>query len=83
MNRFSYERFVREVQSIINFSSNVALVGQVNGALNATAKGAVLFWTRTIAYEWAMKYNIRCNCANPKMKMPTYQEYLDNLEEDA
>ncbi|MGG3942098.1 SDR family oxidoreductase [Peribacillus psychrosaccharolyticus] len=67
--------------AIINFSSDVALAGQPNGALYATAKGAVLSWTRTIAYEWAMKYNIRCNCVNPTMKTPMYQEYLDNLEE--
>ncbi|MEK3799145.1 SDR family oxidoreductase [Peribacillus sp. FSL H8-0477] len=68
--------------AIINFSSDVALAGQPNGALYATAKGAVLSWTRTIAYEWAMKYNIRCNCVNPTMKTPMYQEYLDNLEEE-
>jgi NAD(P)-dependent dehydrogenase (short-subunit alcohol dehydrogenase family) len=69
--------------AIINFASDVALAGQPNGALYATAKGAVLSWTRTIAYEWAMKYDIRCNCVNPTMKTPMYQEYLDNLEEEA
>ena len=68
--------------AIINFASDVALAGQPGGALYATAKGAVLSWTRTIAYEWAMKYDIRCNCVNPTMKTPMYQEYLDNLEEE-
>lgn len=69
--------------AIINFSSDVALAGQPNGALYAAAKGAVLSWTRSIAYEWAMKYNIRCNCVNPTMKTPMYQEYLDHLDEEA
>ena len=68
--------------AIINFASDVALAGQPNGALYATSKGAVLSWTRTIAYEWAMQYNIRCNCVNPTMKTPMYQEYLDNLEDE-
>ncbi|KMY44352.1 hypothetical protein AC622_08905 [Bacillus sp. FJAT-27916] len=67
--------------AIINFASDVALAGQPNGALYAASKGAVLSWTRTIAYEWAIRYNIRCNCVNPTMKTPMYQEYLDNLEE--
>lgn len=68
--------------AIINFASDVALAGQPNGASYATSKGAVLSWTRTIAYEWAMKYNIRCNCVNPTMKTPMYQQYLDTLEEE-
>lgn len=54
-----------------------------NSALYAASKGAVLSWTRTIAYEWAMKYNIRCNCINPTMKTPMYQQYLDSLEPEA
>ena len=68
--------------AIINFASDVALAGQPNGALYAASKGAVLSWTKTIAYEWAMQYNIRCNCVNPTMKTPMYQEYLDNLQEE-
>ncbi len=68
--------------AIINFASDVALAGQPNGALYAASKGAVLSWTKTIAYEWAIQYNIRCNCVNPTMKTPMYQEYLDNLEEE-
>ena len=66
--------------AIISFSSDVAFAGQPGGALFATAKGAVLSWTRTIAYEWAIKYDIPC-CVNPTMKTPMYLEYLDNLEE--
>lgn len=68
--------------AIINFSSDVALAGQPNGALYAAAKGAVLSWTRSIANEWAIKYDIRSNCVNPTMKTPMYQEYLDHLEEE-
>ena len=68
--------------AIINFASDVALAGQPNGALYAASKGAVLSWTKTIAYEWAIRYNIRCNCVNPTMKTPMYQEYLDNLHEE-
>lgn len=65
--------------AIINFASDAGLAGMPNSALYAASKGAVLSWTRTIAYEWAMKYNIRCNSVNPTMKTPMYEEYLANL----
>jgi len=65
--------------AIINFASDVALAGMPNSALYATSKGAVLSWTRTIAYEWASKYNIRCNCVNPTIKTPMYEQYLASL----
>jgi NAD(P)-dependent dehydrogenase (short-subunit alcohol dehydrogenase family) len=54
-----------------------------NSALYATSKGAVLSWSRTIAYEWAMKYNIRVNCVNPTMKTPMYEQYVADLEPEA
>jgi len=66
--------------AIINFASDVALSGMPNSALYAATKGAVLSWTRTIAYEWAMKYNIRCNSVNPTMKTPMYEQYVADLE---
>ena len=69
--------------AIINFASDVALSGMPNSALYAATKGAVLSWTRTIAYEWAMKYNIRCNSVNPTMKTPIYEQYVADLEPDA
>lgn len=69
--------------AIINFASDAALAGMANSALYAASKGAVLSWSRTIAYEWAIKYNIRTNCVNPTMKTPMYQQYLDSLEPEA
>jgi NAD(P)-dependent dehydrogenase (short-subunit alcohol dehydrogenase family) len=68
--------------AIINFASDVALAGMPNSALYATSKGAVLSWTRTIAYEWASKYNIRSNCVNPTIKTPMYEQYLASLSHD-
>ncbi len=65
--------------AIINFASDVALAGMPNGAIYAASKGAVLSWTRTIAMEWASKYNVRCNCVNPTMKTPMYEEYKASL----
>ncbi len=65
--------------AIINFASDVALAGMPNSALYATSKGAVLSWTRTVAYEWASKFNIRCNCVNPTIKTPMYEQYLASL----
>jgi NAD(P)-dependent dehydrogenase (short-subunit alcohol dehydrogenase family) len=69
--------------AIINFASDVALAGMPNGALYAASKGAVLSWTRTIAMEWAAKYNIRCNSVNPTMKTPMFEEYKAGLTPDA
>ena len=69
--------------AIINFASDVGLMGMPNGGLYAASKGAVLSWTRTIAYEWALKYNIRCNCVNPTIKTPMYEQYLASLSPEA
>lgn len=66
--------------AIINFASDVALAGMPNSALYATSKGAVLSWTRTIAYEWASKYNIRSNYVNPTIKTPMYEQSLASLK---
>ena len=65
--------------AIINFASDVGLMGMPFGAIYAASKGAVLSWTRTIAYEWAMQYNIRCNCVNPTIKTPMFEQYLARL----
>ncbi len=69
--------------AIINFASDVALAGMPNGAIYAASKGAVLSWTRTIAAEWASKYNVRCNCVNPTMKTPMYEQYKASLSPEA
>jgi NAD(P)-dependent dehydrogenase (short-subunit alcohol dehydrogenase family) len=69
--------------AIINFASDVALAGMPNGAIYAASKGAVLSWTRTIAMEWASKYNVRCNCVNPTMRTPMYEEYKAKLSPEA
>ena len=61
--------------AIINFASDVAMTGMPYSALYAASKGAVISWTRTIAYEWAMKYNIRSNCVNPTIKTAMYEEW--------
>ena len=69
--------------NIINFSSDTASSGMMGGAIYAASKGAVYAWTRTIAYEWALKYDIRANCVNPTMKTPMYEQYLNNLDDEA
>jgi len=69
--------------AIINFASDAGLAGMANSALYAASKGAVFSWSRTIAYEWAIKYNIRTNCVNPTMKTPMYEQYLAGLEPEA
>jgi NAD(P)-dependent dehydrogenase (short-subunit alcohol dehydrogenase family) len=69
--------------AIINFASDVAMAGMPNGAIYAASKGAVLSWTRTIAMEWASKFNVRCNCVNPTMKTPMFDEYKASLSPEA
>jgi len=79
-NQAACRQFVKEGKgAIINFASDVALAGMPNGAIYAASKGAVLSWTRTIAQEWASKYNVRCNSVNPTMKTPMYEQYLAHL----
>lgn len=83
-NQAACRQFQKEGQgAIINFASDVALAGMPNGAIYAASKGAVLSWTRTIAQEWASKFNIRCNSVNPTIKTPMYEEYLSRLDEQA
>jgi NAD(P)-dependent dehydrogenase (short-subunit alcohol dehydrogenase family) len=79
-NQAACRQFRKEGKgAIINFASDVAMAGMPNGAIYAASKGAVLSWTRTIAQEWASKYNIRCNSVNPTMKTPMYEEYKASL----
>ncbi|MYM63045.1 SDR family NAD(P)-dependent oxidoreductase [Pseudomaricurvus sp. HS19] len=79
-NQAACRQFQKEGSgAIINFASDVALAGMPNGAIYAASKGAVLSWTRTIAHEWASKYNIRCNSVNPTMKTPMFEEYKASL----
>lgn len=65
--------------AIINFASDAALAGMPNSAAYAASKGAVLAWTKTIAYEWGVKYNIRCNSVCPAIRTPMYEQWLANL----
>ncbi len=83
-NQAACRQFRKEGRgAIINFASDVALAGMPNGAIYAASKGAVLSWTRTIAQEWASKYNIRCNSVNPTIKTPMYEEYLSRMTDEA
>ncbi|MBQ9766027.1 MAG: SDR family oxidoreductase [Lachnospiraceae bacterium] len=66
--------------SIINYSSDVALSGMPNGAMYAASKGAVLAWTRSIAMEWGIESNVRCNCVNPTIKTAMYEEWLRTVD---
>ncbi len=66
--------------SIINYASDVAMVGMPNGAMYAASKGAVLSWTRSIAMEWGIESNVRCNCVNPTIKTPMYEAWLQTVD---
>ena len=68
--------------AIINFASDAALSGMPNSAVYAASKGAVLSWTKTIAYEWGVKYNIRCNSVCPAIRTPMYEQWLAQLSEE-
>ncbi|MCY4427848.1 MAG: SDR family NAD(P)-dependent oxidoreductase [Halieaceae bacterium] len=68
--------------AIINFSSDAALAGMPNSAAYAASKGAVLAWTKTIAYEWGVKFNIRCNTVCPAIRTPMYEAWLAGLTEE-
>ncbi len=65
--------------AIINFASDAALAGMPNSASYAASKGAVLSWTKTIAYEWGVKFNIRCNTVCPAIRTPMYEHWLAAL----
>jgi len=67
--------------NILNFSSDAALAGMPNSASYAASKGAVLAWTKTVAYEWGVKYNIRCNSVVPAIRTPMYEHWLASLGE--
>lgn len=66
--------------SIINFASDVALAGMPNGAIYSASKGAVTSWTRSIAMEWGMASNVRCNIVNPSIKTPMYEYWLKTAD---
>lgn len=68
--------------AIINFSSDAALAGMPNSAHYAASKGAVLAWTKTIAYEWGVKFNIRCNSVCPAIRTPMYEAWLAGLSDE-
>jgi len=49
---------------IINFASGAGVRQYPAGALYAATKGAVIAWTRSMAYAWG-KHNITANVVNP------------------
>ena len=61
--------------AIINYASDVAMSGMPNSALYSASKGAVVSWTRSVAIEWGLKYNIRSNCVNPTIITPMYEKW--------
>jgi len=66
--------------AIINFASDTGMVGMPNGAVYAASKAAVMGWTRTIAHEWAIACNVRCNCVCPAIKTPMYEYWLKTAD---
>lgn len=66
--------------AIINYASDTGMAGMRNGAIYAASKGAVLAWTRTIAMEWGIESNVRCNCACPAIKTPMYEAWLASAD---
>lgn len=66
--------------NIINYSSDAALSGMPNGAAYSASKGAVISWTRSIAMEWGIESNVRCNCVNPTIKTPMYEAWLKTVD---
>ena len=63
---------------IINFSSESGLTGEIGNSLYGAAKGAVMTWTRTLAYEWGPQ-GIRMYHTMPIMKSPVYNDYLKSM----
>lgn len=66
--------------SIINYSSDTALVGMPNGAVYAASKSAVLGWSRSVAREWGQEANIRTNCVNPTIQTEMYKQWLETAD---
>lgn len=66
--------------AIINYASDTGLNGMPNGAIYASSKAAVLGWTRSIARDWAIESNVRCNCVNPSIKTPMYEYWLKTAD---
>ncbi len=66
--------------AIINYASDTALSGMPNGAVYAASKAAVVTWTRTIAGEWGIESNVRCNCINPAIKTTMYEYWLQTAD---
>lgn len=63
---------------IVNFASSAALRGMPGAAAYASAKGAVLGWSRTVAQEWG-KYDITVNIVLPFMLTPMYHQAQSSL----
>lgn len=81
-NQAAYRVFKRNgvEGSIINYSSDTALVGMPNGAVYAASKSAVLGWSRSIAIEWGQEANVRTNCVNPTIQTEMYKQWLETAD---
>lgn len=66
--------------SIINFASDTGVIGSAGDSVYASSKGAILTWTRTIAVEWGIESNVRCNCFNPIVKTEGYAIWLETTD---
>ncbi|MET7401020.1 SDR family NAD(P)-dependent oxidoreductase [Dactylosporangium sp. NPDC005572] len=64
--------------AILNFASGAGVRGYAQHGQYAASKGAVLSWTRTVAYEWG-RYGITVNSICPGMRTPMYQATRDHL----
>ncbi len=65
--------------SIVNVAAGGALKdGPIRTASYSASKGAIISYTRTIAYEWA-KYNIRANCVNPVVQTQRDVELMEEM----
>lgn len=81
-NQAAYRIFKRDgvEGSIINYSSDTALVGMPSGAVYAASKAAVLGWSRSVAIEWGQESNVRTNCVNPTIQTEMYKQWLETAD---
>jgi len=70
----AYSHMAANGGSIINFGSDAALGPHPNGTHYSASKGAVISYSRALAYEWA-RVGIRVNSLVPAIWTPMYNEY--------
>jgi NAD(P)-dependent dehydrogenase (short-subunit alcohol dehydrogenase family) len=67
--------------SIVNFGSDAALGPHPNGVHYSASKGAVISYSRALAYDWA-KVGIRVNSLAPAIWTPMYDEHRARFTKD-